>query len=1109
MLRKPLAVAALALLAAGALAQVTTPPQENPPTRPEQGSGGAADTPPPGPPLTVDEAVGIARDNAFGIRTANVNVNRQLGRLREIQAALGPTLGASANYTRNGRENTANFGGQPIVTGPLVGSTASLAFSIPIDVTGNLNRSVRAQRAALDAQRDLFTAAVNDNRQNVRRAYYNALRQQGLVGVSEQTVTNVQTQLRQAEAQFNEGLIARIDVERLRALLTQYQNELLINQNALNIAKQNVNQLLARPIETPFSLVPETAVPPIPTDEERLVAEGQRERPEARAITRQVETFSILRRVAQRTLEPSLAFSIQYQRNLNPAGFNGQQDTTFALFSLSIPLVDSGATRARVQQAQADEDGARINLDSTRLSIAQEVKTALTTLRTSQARLATATAQVGYATEVERIARVRRDAGEATYLEVTDAQTQLVQARNQLVSARYDFLTAYADLQRAIGNDDVTLAPGATPATPDAAAPRVGRFGDRTGTGVPELSGPPQKVGPANKGGKGEPQPLGETVPPGTKGAIPNPVPNPNVTPETPAPKTAATKTAATKKAAPKTAPEKTAPERKAPEKAAPATPPAREDGRDEPMMNLRLPLAPPLALLALASLLIAPGCVDRKAQELAKQTAGIVTDPVKVVTVERPQAQTLEDTVEVSGNVTTSEDVQASFKSPGRLAAVYVKDGDSVTQGQLVASLDTSTLQPAVSQAAAQVSTAQAQLQQAITNARLNPAKTAAGVSQAQAQVRSAQATLTKGLRGARPEEIAQQKAVVARAQADYVTTEKDRNRYSRLVKEGAISQQRLDQAINAFAVASANLNAQKQALAVLTNGTRREDITVAREGLAQAKQALATARANQSLDATYRSQVDAARGQVEAAQAQLRLVTQNLTDAQLKAPIAGRVLGKPLQPGAVVQAGASVARIIGSGGVYFQGEVPSAQLDQVRAGQSVRVRVDAIPGKVFTGRIESIAPQGETTGRLFLARIVFEGDASAVRPGMFARGTIVVRTEPNALTLPTSALQGSGDERFVYVNDGGKAKRQPVRTGIVKEDRTQVVGLAPDAPVIVRGGAGLLEGDKIRTEEPAANAQKAGSPQAPGSQAPGSQAPGSQAGPQSSGAAPDAPTR
>ncbi len=484
------------------------------------------------------------------------------------------------------------------------------------------------------------------------------------------------------------------------------------------------------------------------------------------------------------------------------------------------------------------------------------------------------------------------------------------------------------------------------------------------------------------------------------------------------------------------------------------------------------LPLLP-LSLLALAA---GPGCVDRQAQDVAKQTSEIVTNPVKTVTAERPRAQTLEETVDVSGDVTTSADVQASFKTGGRLAAVAVNDGDRVTEGQPLASLDTSTLLPAVQQAQAQVATTRAGLQQAISNARLNPAKTAAGVRQAQAQVRSARAALTKALRGARPEERAQAQAQLASARSARDTTRKDRDRYRALVKEGAISQQRLDQAQNAYETALAGFNTATQTLATLTNGTRSEDVSVAREAVRQAEGALATARANQSLDVTYRDQVEAARGQVEAAQAGLRLATQNLADAQLKAPISGTILGKPLRPGSVVAPGTPVARIIGEGGVYFEGQVPSARLATIQAGQEVRARIDAIPGKLFAGRIASISPQGEATGRLFVARIVFEGGAPGVRPGMFARGTIVVKRDPNALTLPTSALLTDGPKRFVYVNDGGKAKRKDVTLGIVVGDRTQVLGLSATDEVIVQGGSGLVEGDKVRTEAPSANSQRSG---------------------------------
>ncbi|RYE98947.1 MAG: TolC family protein, partial [Oxalobacteraceae bacterium] len=142
----------------------------------------------------------------------------------------------------------------------------------------------------------------------------------------------------------------------------------------------------------------------------------------------------------------------------------------------------------------------RITLDQTRLSISQEVRTALSGLRTAEARLATATAQVGFATEVERLARIRRDAGEATFLEVVDAQTQLVIARNAEVTARYDYLASFADLQRAVGRDDVATPLPEGFENPYAAAPRVGRSGDRTTTAPPAKPPIPGPLPPANKG---------------------------------------------------------------------------------------------------------------------------------------------------------------------------------------------------------------------------------------------------------------------------------------------------------------------------------------------------------------------------------------------------------------------------------------------------------------------------------------------------------------------------------------------------------------------------------------------------------------------------------
>jgi outer membrane protein TolC len=124
-------------------------------------------------------------------------------------------------------------------------------------------------------------------------------------------------------------------------------------------------------------------------------------------------------------------------------------------FTLNVPLFDSGATRARVKEARQDEEAAKIQLKQTQLNISQQVRDAFADLSSAQARLANAQRQVSLAEEVFRLAKVRQDAGEGTYVEVIDAETSLATSRNSLVSAKYDYFLAFSQLQHAMGNDNV------------------------------------------------------------------------------------------------------------------------------------------------------------------------------------------------------------------------------------------------------------------------------------------------------------------------------------------------------------------------------------------------------------------------------------------------------------------------------------------------------------------------------------------------------------------------------------------------------------------------------------------------------------------------------
>src|SRR5579859_5817445 len=125
---------------------------------------------------------------------------------------------------------------------------------------------------------------------------------------------------------------------------------------------------------------------------------------------------------------------------------------------------------------------------------------------------------------------------------------------------------------------------------------------------------------------------------------------------------------------------------------------------------------------LALAAFVLftTPGCVNRAAQKQATKVQAIVTDPVQPVVAVPVVLKSLTETKEITGQVTTSSDAQIGTKYAGRLVAVYVKDGDPVKKGQVIAEQDTSTQRITLQQSLAAEASARSQLTQAIANMRV-----------------------------------------------------------------------------------------------------------------------------------------------------------------------------------------------------------------------------------------------------------------------------------------------------------------------------------------------------------------------------------------------------
>lgn len=408
--------------------------------------------------LAIEDAIQIAEKNAFGVQIADAAILKSRQRLNEVNAQQGFRVSTSATYLRYGFEQVANIGGQSVVFQPLDQTTLSGQIGYVFDLSGNVRRQANAAKRAISASQFQKSSTLNDLRLSVRRGYYQVMRAQSLLRVSEANFTNISAQVDNSEKQLRAGVAAKIDLQRLQAQQASAEADVLSAKNGVKLAKQALNLSLARPIETEFDVSEVSGDVSIRGEYDRLIQAAEVVRPEVRSLQANIESLKFTRRATMQSLEPSLNFNLNYQRVLDPAGLNPQRELTTNTLVLSIPLYDAGSTRSRLKQFDQDIITAQVNLKQQRLAIAQEIRNASANYSTALARQESARKQLALAREVARLARIRRDAGESTVIEVLDAEAALTSAENGLVNATFDMLTAYAELQRAVGNDDFEAA---------------------------------------------------------------------------------------------------------------------------------------------------------------------------------------------------------------------------------------------------------------------------------------------------------------------------------------------------------------------------------------------------------------------------------------------------------------------------------------------------------------------------------------------------------------------------------------------------------------------------------------------------------------------------
>lgn len=437
-------------------------------------------------------------------------------------------------------------------------------------------------------------------------------------------------------------------------------------------------------------------------------------------------------------------------------------------------------------------------------------------------------------------------------------------------------------------------------------------------------------------------------------------------------------------------------------------------------------------------------------------------------VRVAYARAGTMLSTVEVSGDIRALKQVVLSAKISGRVVSVPFREGDSVSAERVVVQQDTSDLCAQVRQAEAALESTKSKLSQALTSARLSDTQTEAQVAQAKAALDGAKANLRMLKTGARTQERAQAENAVASAKANFEHAKQDLERMRGLYAEGAISKQRIDLIQMQYDVAAAQYDSAKQQLSLVKAGARDEEIESAEKQVAQAQEALRIAEANRARKALRQEDIKVAEAGVAQAEASLAYARQQLANASIRTPISGTVSRRLTEPGEMASPGAPLIEIVALDTAYFEASVSETDMHKVKVGQPVRVSVDALPGRKFGGAVHKIFPTADKKTRQFTVRIQVLNRIGALKPGMFARGSIEVAKHEDTVIIPKDALIPTGKGLAVYVVLGSVAKSRPVTLGFETREEAEVLsGASPGDKLVVVGQDKLSDGVRVHVAD------------------------------------------
>ena len=442
--------------------------------------------------ITLTQAVQTALERNADILRQIAEIKRTRGQVIEIRAQALPHLGVSSSYNQSqslssgsGGSTSSRLGsnsnvigtvlidGTPVPVTSLGNSTSNISsskspnnesWSVNFEVTqviysgGQVSAALNAARIAEDSSFYTLRSVVDQVVASVRQQFYTVLLNRALIGVQEESVTLLSSQLRDQRNRFEAGTVPRFNVLRAEVELANVQPALIRARNNYRTSQLRLAKLVGISWPTTADLTPFPINGQLTYNKRDIDLQNSIDLAMEHRSFLKVQRQSILSEVQQ--IRIALA---GYQPTLNAnAGWQVRNDSSSRDLSNEVDgwffgvsgrwdIFDGFATSGRVQQARARLESAKVTYEDSVRQVDLEVQTSYSSVLEGRELIESQQKTVEQAREALRLARERLSAGAGTQLEVLDARVSLTQAQTTALQAVADYNSSLAEFDRVTG----------------------------------------------------------------------------------------------------------------------------------------------------------------------------------------------------------------------------------------------------------------------------------------------------------------------------------------------------------------------------------------------------------------------------------------------------------------------------------------------------------------------------------------------------------------------------------------------------------------------------------------------------------------------------------